>query len=201
MGTALFFLKKAHTKLWNNKGNADKNSGKYTIIKDTKIQKEKKMSNKIQEREARRLDVIDCISRGFSTTTIARRLEVPLWTILGDLKRMQHNRDSKLKDAYKHAREQTLVKKQLTSNLPDKKFQRMTGMTFQEKTRNNMMSFYRPELWKILKSENQGDAIRELPNSVRKTMKRNGLITSGWKYLEVTAYTRACLTDTPAVDS
>ncbi len=159
------------------------------------------MSNNIQEREARRLDVIDCISNGFSTTKIAKRLEVPLWTILGDLKRMQHNRDSKLKNAYKHAREQILVNKQLTANLPDKKFHRMTGMTFQEKTRTNMMSFYSPELWKILKSKNQGDAIRELPNSVRKTMKRNGLITSGWKYLEVTAYARACLTDTPFVDS
>ena len=155
------------------------------------------MSNKIQEREARRLDVIDCIRSGFTNTMIARRLEVPLWTVLGDLRRMQHNRDSKLKDAYKHAREQTLVKKQLTANLPDKKFQSMTGMTFQEKTRNNMMSFYRPELRKILKSENQGDAIRELPNSVRKTMKRNGLITSGWKYLQITDYARSFLSKNP----
>ena len=159
------------------------------------------MNNKIQKREARRLDIIDYISKGYGTSNIANRLEVPLWTIIGDLKRMQHNRDSKLKDAYSYAREQTLVKKQLTANLPGKKFQRMTGMTFQEKTRNNMMFFYRPELWKILKSENQGDAIRELPNSVRKTMKRNGLITSGWKYLEVTDYARACLTETPAVNS
>jgi transposase len=155
------------------------------------------LSNKIEEREARRLDVIDCLRSGFSNTMIARILEVPLWTILGDLRRMQHNRDSKLKDAYKHAREQTLVKKQLTSNLPDKKFQSMTGMTFQEKTRNNMVSFYRPELRKILKSENQGDAIRELPNSVRKTMKRNGLITSGWKYLHITDYARSFLSKTP----
>ena len=155
------------------------------------------MSNKIQEREARRLDVIDCIRSGFSNTMIARRLEVPLWTILGDLKRMQHNRNSKLKDAYKYAREKALVKKQLSANLPDKKFHRMTGMTFQEKTRNNMMSFYRPELKKILKSENQGDAIRELPNSVRKTMKRNGLITSGWKYLQITDYARSILSKTP----
>lgn len=159
------------------------------------------MSNKIQEREDRRLEVIDCISSGFSTTMIARRLDVPIWTILGDLKRMQHNRDSKLKEAYRHAREQILVKKQLTANLPDKKFHRMTGMTFQEKTRNNMMSFYRPELWKILKSENQGDAIRELPNSVRKTLKRNGLITSGWKYLQVTEYVRTCLTNIPSIES
>ena len=159
------------------------------------------MNNKIQKREARRLDIIDYISKGYGTVNIANRLEVPLWTIIGDLKRMQHNRDSKLKDAYSYAREQTLVKKQLTANLPGKKFQRMTGMTFQEKTRNNMMFFYRPELRKILKSENQGDAIRELPNSVRKTMKRNGLITSGWKYLEVTDYARACLIETPVVNS
>jgi len=158
------------------------------------------MNNNIQEREARRLDIIDYIRKGYGTSNIAKRLEVPLWTIIGDLKRMQHNRDSKLKDAYSHAREQTLVKKQLTANLPNKRFHSMTGMTFQEKTRNNMMSFYKPELKKILKSENQGDAIRELPNSVRKTMKRNGLITSGWKYLEVTPYARAYMTGTPSVN-
>lgn len=152
------------------------------------------MNNNIQERDTRRLDIINCIGKGVGTSEIAKRLEVPLWTILGDLKRMQHNRDSKLKDAYSQAREQALEKKQLTANLPDKKFQRMTGMTFQEKTRNNMMSFYRPELKKILKSENEGDAIRLLPNSVRKSMKRNGLITAGWKYLQITAYARAYLT-------
>lgn len=155
------------------------------------------MNNDIQEREPRRREIIDCVSKGLETSKIAKKLDVSLWTIIGDLKRMRHQRDSELRDAYSKARDRVRIKKQLTSNLPDKKFKRMTGMTFQEKTRNNMMSFYRPELRKILKSENQGDAIRELPNSVRKTMKRNGLITSGWKYLQITDYARAYLTGTP----
>jgi hypothetical protein len=76
----------------------------------------------------------------------------------------------------------------------------MTGMTFQEKTRNNMMFFYRPELRKILKSKNEENAIRELPNSVKKTMKRNGIISTGWKRLEITAYARAYLTGKPSVN-
>ena len=157
------------------------------------------MNNNIQEREIRRLDIIDCINKGFETSKIAKRLEVPLWTIIRDLKRMLYYRDSELIEAYSYAREQALLKKQFTANLPDEKFRRMTGMTFQEKTRNNMMFFYRPELLKILKSENEGDAIRKLPNSVRKTMKRNGIITTGWKCLQITAFARAYLTGTQAL--
>ena len=157
------------------------------------------MNNSIQKQETRRLDIIDCITKGIETSKIAKRLEVPLWTIIRDLKRMRHHRDSELIEAYSYAREQALLKKQLATNLPDEKFRNMTGMTFQEKTRSNMMYFYRPELRKILKSENEGDAIRELPNSVRRTMKRNGIITAGWKYLQITASARAYLTGDPSV--
>jgi hypothetical protein len=113
---------------------------------------------------------------------------------------MRHNRDSELKEAYSHAREQANVKKKLTVNLPHEKFYRMTGMTFQEKTRNNMMFFYRPELRKILNSENEGEAIRELSTSVRKTMKRNGIITTKWKCTQITNYARAYLTGSQSAD-
>ena len=152
------------------------------------------MNNNIHELETHRLDIIDCINKGYGVSKIAKRLEVPRWTIIRDIKRMRRNRDSKLKDAYRNAKAQAQVNKQLTANLPNEKFLSMTGMTFQEKTRSNMMFFYRPELKKILKSENEGEAIRELPMSVRKTMKRNGIITSGWKYLQITESARAYLT-------
>jgi hypothetical protein len=109
---------------------------------------------------------------------------------------MRYNRDSGLKEAYAHAREQVQLRKQLIANLSEEKFQRMTGMTFEEKTRNNMMFFYRRELRKILKSENEDDAIRKLSNSVKKTMKRNGIITTRWKCLQITENARAYLTGT-----
>lgn len=154
------------------------------------------MNNKIQERETRRLDIIDCISKGYEVSKIAKNLEVPRWTIIKDLKRMQHYRDSELKDAYKHAKEQSQLKKQIIANRPDERFQRMTGMTFQEKTQNNMLLFYRHELKKILNSDNESDAIRELPSSVKRTMKRNGIITFQLKYLQITEYARSYIAGT-----
>jgi hypothetical protein len=62
-----------------------------------------------------------------------------------------------------------------------------------------MMLFYRPELRKILKSENEDDAIRELPKNVKKAMKRNGIISTKWQCLEITPYARAYLTGNPSV--
>ena len=117
-----------------------------------------------------------------------------------DLNVMRRRKDPELKKAYKKARERVLAKKLAVSNRPGEKFQRMTGMTFKEKTFNNMMSFYGPELRKILKAESEGDAIRELSNSVRKTLKRNGIITNKWKVPKITAYARTCLTGIPSLN-
>jgi len=99
------------------------------------------------------------------------------------------------------AQEQVQAKKQSVASLPDERFHRMTGMTFKEKTFNNMMSFYKPELRKILNAENECAAIRDLPNSIRKTLKRNGIIVQGWKVPEITAHARAYLTGVPSMNS
>jgi hypothetical protein len=158
------------------------------------------MTNNIQEQETRRLDIIDGINRGFGSAKIAIKLDVPHWIVKGDLKRMRHNRDSELKQAYSNAKEQVLVKKQLIANLPNERFHSMTGMTFKEKTFSNMMSFYEPELRKILKAESECDAIRDLSASVRKTLKHNGIIANGWKSPQITAHARTCLTGIPFVN-
>ena len=63
-----------------------------------------------------RLDIICCISKVYEVSKIASNFEAPRWTILGDLKRMQHNRYSKLKDAHSKARERVLLR----NNLPEK---------------------------------------------------------------------------------
>lgn len=154
----------------------------------------------IQEQETRRLGIIDGVNRGLASSKIAANLDVPLWVVKKDLRRMQHNRDSELKQAYSNAKEKTQEKKQLTANLPDKRFQRMTGMTFKEKNFNNMISFYGPELRNILKAENEGDAIQDLPTSVKKTLKRNGIISNKWKITQITANARTCLTGKPSVN-
>ena len=138
------------------------------------------MTSNIQEQETRRIDIIDGIYKGFGYSKISIKLDVPLWIIKKNLRRMQRNSDSELKEAYRNAKEQLEVKRQLTANLPSERFQLMTGMTFKEKTFSNMLSFYGPELRKILKAENEGDALRDLPDSVKKTLKRNRIITNNW---------------------
>ena len=151
------------------------------------------MNNNIHELETHRLDIIDCINKGYGVSKIAKRLEVPRWTIIRDIKRMRRNRDSKLKDAYRNAKAQAQVNKQLTANLPNEKFLSMTGMTFKEKSFRNMIEFYKPELRKILKSEKQHTAINKLPKSIRRILKNNGIIAYGRKNLRITSDAREYL--------
>jgi hypothetical protein len=153
------------------------------------------------EHEERRLIILEGINEGIENSEIAANLGVPLWVVRRDLKKMRYNRDLELKKAYRKAKERVQAKKQTTANSRGKRFHRMTGMTFKEKTFNNMMSFYKPELTKILKAENECAAIRDLPKSVRKTLKRNGIIAQGWKVPEITAHARTYLTGVPPVDS
>jgi len=178
-----------------------RNKDDYRILANgVKLKEKKTMTTNIQEQETRRIDIIDGINKGFGYSKIATKLDVPLWIVKKDLRRMRRYRDSELKQAYSNAKEQVQVKKQLIDSLPGERFHSMTGMTFKEKTFSNMMSFYGPELRKILKAESEGDAIRDLPASVKKTLKRNGIITNKWKVPKITSYARTCLTGIPSVN-
>lgn len=153
------------------------------------------------EHEKRRLIILEGIDGGIENSEIAAKLGVPLWVVRRDLKKMRYNRDPELKKAYRKAQERVQTKKQIIANSLGERFHRMTGMTFKEKTFNNMMSFYKPELTKIINAENECAAIRDLPNSVRKTLKRNGIIAQGWKTPEITEHARAHLKGVPYASS
>jgi len=153
------------------------------------------------EHEKRRLIILEGIDGGIENSEIAAKLGVPLWVVRRDLKKMRYNRDPELKKAYRKAQERVQTKKQIIANSLGDRFHRMTGMTFKEKTFNNMMSFYKPELTKIINAENECAAIRDLPNSVRKTLKRNGIIAQGWKTPEITEHARAHLKGVPSASS
>jgi hypothetical protein len=143
------------------------------------------MESNIDEHETRRLIILDGINRGIPYSEIAAELGVHLWVVMGDLRKMKHDRDPALKEAYMKAEERTQTEKRKLANIPDEKFHMMTGMTLKEKTFRNMISFYKPELLKIARSENESEAIRKLPNSVRRTLKHNGIIVQGWKTPEL----------------
>jgi hypothetical protein len=159
------------------------------------------MSSSIEELETRRSNILDGINGGFAYSKIADRLGVRLWVVMSDLKRMRHNRDPELKQAYMKAQEQAQAKKQSIARLSDERFHGMTGMSLKEKTFSNMMSFYGPELMKILESKNECAAIRDLPKSVRRTLKHNGIIVQGWKTPEITPLARTYLTSAPPANS
>ena len=156
------------------------------------------MKNSNIERAARRLTILDGINGGITRFKIAEKLGVSHLVVKRDLNVMRRRKDPELKLAYKKARERVQAKKLAVSNRPGEKFQRMTGMTFKEKSFSNMMSYYKPELSKILKSENEYDAIRKLSKSVRKTLKRNGIIGRVRKNSELTRLARTYLSRAPS---
>ncbi len=156
------------------------------------------MTNSINERAARRLTILNGINRGLSHSKIAWKLGVSRLVVKKDLNMMRRTKDPELKQAYKKALDRVQAKKLAVSNRPGEKFHDMTGMTFKEKSFSNMMSYYKPELSKILKSENEYDAIRELSKSVRKTLKRNGIIARVRKNSELTRLARTYLSRAPS---
>ena len=111
----------------------------------------------------RRPTILNGVSQGFKNSEIATELGVQRWIITKDLKMMCYNSDPELKEAHK-TQEQFLAEKlRADANVSNDRFTLMTGMTFQEKTFNNMVIFYKPELMKILRSGDQYAAIMKLP--------------------------------------
>ena len=151
------------------------------------------MTNSIEERDSRRSVIIEGIEQGLSNEKIAEKLGVHQRVVRRDLSRMHHSKDLELKKAQIIGKERADKAKESKANRAGEKFKSITGMTFQEKTFNNMMTFYEPEIRKIMRSKNQDVAIRNLPSSVVRTLKRNGIIAPGWKTPEVTQKARVHL--------
>ena len=85
-------------------------------------------------------------------------------------------------DAQRIAESKIDIDKKAVSVKRDKMFYNMTGMTFQEKSFQNMVYFYKPELNKILQSEDQVTAIQCLSSSVRKTLVKNQILVKKGQY-------------------
>ena len=149
------------------------------------------MSNCIRERQERRLIILKGISQDLKHSEIAAQLGVNQWVIISDLKFMRYNGDPELKQAEKsqeqiRTKKHSVPTKEKTYFTQNERFLKMTGMTIQEKTFRNMIDFNKHELLKILKSEDQHAAIIKLSSSIRKTLKKNGIITKRWQDNEIT---------------
>lgn len=133
------------------------------------------MASKIErERKERRSTIISGVSQGLKKSDIAAKLGVERWVVDRDLRMMRREGNPDLRHARKAREEQAETKKQ--STVSSERFMRMTGMTFKEKSFRNMVDFYRSELMNVLKSDNQYNAILDLPKSVQRTLKKNGII-------------------------
>ena len=150
-------------------------------------------------RKKRRPSILKGISEDLKPSEISAQLGATRWVITSDIKLMRRNGDLGLKQAEK-AQVQVREKKVLLLTREKRHFKQnerflsMTGMTLQEKSFRNMIDFNKHELLKILKSEDQHAAIIKLSKSIRKTLKKNGIITKRWQDNEITERAQEYLT-------
>jgi len=150
-------------------------------------------------RKERCLMILEGISQDLKPSEILAQLGANRWVMMSDIRFMRRNGDLGLKQAEK-AQVQVREKKVLLLTREKKHFKQnerflsMTGMTLQEKSFRNMIDFNKHELLEILKSEDQHAAIIQLSKSIRKTLKKNGIITKRWQDNEITERAQEYLT-------
>lgn len=127
-------------------------------------------------RAKRRKAILDGIGMNYSYSEIAHKIGIRRRVLIRDINAMRKVRDPEFLEAEREAEARVDAEKNARSQAFDDDFFELTGMTLREKTFQNMVSFYRPELIKVLGSEDQVAAIRELPGSVRRTLKRNRIL-------------------------
>ena len=142
----------------------------------------------------RRLDILEGISRDLKNSEISAQIGATQGIVKSDIRFMRRNGDLGLIQAEKaqvlvREKKALLISKEKRHFKQNERFLGMTGITIQEKSFHNMIDFNKHELLKILKSKDQHAAISKLPKSIRKTLKKYGIITDGWHNSEITLKT------------
>jgi hypothetical protein len=140
--------------------------------------------------DERRLIILKGIGLDHSTIEIAAEMGVRKWMVLNDLRAMNYSRDPELKQAYIDKETRAHAGKQSRINIRDERFRHMTGMTFQEKNFENMINYYKAELEIIYKSKDECTAITGLSTDIRKTLKRNDILTGHRNKIQLTTKAR-----------
>lgn len=136
------------------------------------------MLNSFHSPEERRPVILRGIGQDLTSSEIATKMGVRINVVKSDLRTMRFNRDPGLRQAYADKKTHALTSRQARVNVRDERFKLMTGMTFKKKNFENMVHYYRHELIKILRSDDENAAIMDLPKSVQRTLARNE-ITDG----------------------
>ena len=127
-------------------------------------------------------EILDAIGRDLSYKEMADKTGVNRRELIRYVKIMRRSKDPDLIHALKLRDEKIVSEKKKASDRQNDSFYYMTGMTLREKTFQNMVHFYKPELSHIMKCVDQRNAIGNLPVSVRKTLVKNGIISKHSKY-------------------
>lgn len=131
--------------------------------------------------EKQRQTILTGISQNLGYKEIAYHIGVRRMELVRIVKAMRRIRDPDLIDAQKIGESKIDEEKRFHSKKRDERFYDMTGMTLREKSFQNMVNFYKPELINILNCEDELSAIRDLPASVRKTLKKNNILNKRGK--------------------
>jgi len=150
-------------------------------------------------RKKRRPFILKGISQDLKYSEISAQLGAYRGLIMSDIKLMRRNGDHGLERAEKaqvKVREEKvlLFRKERSHFKQNERFLSMTGITIQEKSFRNMIDFNKHELLKILRSEDQNNAIMKLPKGIRKTLIKNGIINKRWQDNEITERAQEYLT-------
>jgi hypothetical protein len=126
--------------------------------------------------EDRRQVLLNGISQNIKYTELAALLGVRRRELITEVKTLQRNRDPDLEKARRLGQAKKRKEELAASRKREENFYEMTGMTFQEKSFQNMVYFFKRELLTIVRSRDQEAAIRNLPKSTRRTMVHNGIL-------------------------
>lgn len=128
--------------------------------------------------ENHRQILLNGISQNIGYMELASQLGVSRKEVIREVKTLRRRRDPDLFEAQRAAKVRVDEEKLSTSRKRDERFFRMAGMTIREKSFQNMVQFYKPEIMSILESENQEAAISEIPQRVRKILRKYDILTS-----------------------
>lgn len=144
------------------------------------------------EDEDLREQILEGIASDRNKTDIAEDLGISRWTVKKEIRKMKYLGDPDLSEA-REARQKVREEKQERLDSEKKhvkqneRFRELTGMSLKEKSFRNMIEFYKPELKRIMRASDQNSIINSLPKAVRRTMKKNKIITDTWHTHKLTA--------------
>jgi hypothetical protein len=134
--------------------------------------------------ENQRQVILDGISQNVGYTELASQMGISRRKVIREVKTLRRRRDPDLFEAQRAAKARVDEEKLSASRRRDERFFNMTGMTIHEKSYQNMVQFYKPEILSILESENQEAAVSEIPQRVRKILRKYDILT-GRGYPEI----------------